>query len=59
MNNKKEKYRMTPKGCAVMAMIQCGLIDSIDDERIVPFLDMFDEIMEQTHEIVFGEEEMS
>lgn len=41
----EEKYRLTPKGIAVLAMIQTGLIEDMDDPRIEGFWSIFEAIM--------------
>lgn len=38
-------YQLTPKGCATLALLQCGLIDDISDPMIDSFFDKFYAIM--------------
>lgn len=37
----KEEYRLTPKGIAVIAMLQTGLVSDMDDPRIDGFWTIF------------------
>lgn len=41
----KEEYRLTPKGIAVIAMLQTGLVSDMDDPRIDGFWTIFEIIM--------------
>ena len=41
----KEEYRLTPKGIAVIAMLQTGLVSDMDDPRIDGFWTIFETIM--------------
>ena len=36
------KYMIAPKGIAVLAMLQCGLIQSMDDPRFEGFWTLFE-----------------
>lgn len=35
-------YQLTPKGCALMAMLKSGLIDDMDDVRVEEFWKIFE-----------------
>ena len=54
---REEKYRLTPKGIAVLAMMQTGLLEDMDDPRIEGFWTIFEAIMtrsgyvEERHEV--------
>ena len=41
-NNDEEMYRITPKGIALVSMLQCGLVDNIDDPRLEGFWALFE-----------------
>lgn len=41
----KVTYELTPKGIAIMAMLQVGLITSTDDPRIEGFWTIFEHTM--------------
>ena len=43
--NEEERYVATPKGIALLAMLQCGLIQSIDDPRVDGFWCVFEQRM--------------
>jgi len=51
---KEETFRITPKGIAALAMIQCGLIQSMDDPRLGGFWTIFSNDM-QEHGFVLEE----
>lgn len=53
----EEKYVITPKGIAVLALMECGLIDSTDDPRINGFWRCFDQEMMKAGYVATGEEE--
>ena len=38
-------YKLTPKGCASVAMLDAGLIKNSDDQRLEVFWDRFAELM--------------
>lgn len=42
---KEETYKIAPKGCAVLALMRCGLITSMDDPRIDGFWMIFEKLM--------------
>lgn len=42
----EETYKLAPKGCAVLALLDCGLIADIDDARIDGFWTIFEKLME-------------
>lgn len=44
---KEEKYVLTPKGIAILAMLQTGLVDDMDDPRIEGFWTIFDALMDR------------
>lgn len=41
-NNEEERYVIAPKGIAILAMLQCGLIQSMDDPRFEGFWTLFE-----------------
>lgn len=43
----KEEYRLTPKGIAVIAMLQTGLVSDMDDPRIDGFWTIFEAVMKR------------
>lgn len=43
----KEEYRLTPKGIAVIAMLQTGLVSDMDDPRIDGFWTIFEASMKR------------
>lgn len=51
-------YKITPKGIAALALKQCGLVQSIDDDRVNGFWKIFSVDMEQCGYIV-DEEDIS
>lgn len=53
----EEKYVITPKGIAVLAMMQSGLIVHSDDPRFEGFWRMFEEDMKRLGYIVEDEKE--
>lgn len=34
-------WKLSPKGCAIVAMLDSGIIDDIDDERVNKFWRLF------------------
>jgi len=40
-----ERYVLSPKGCAVCAMLDAGIIDNINDERIDVFYHEYERLM--------------
>lgn len=36
-----DKWKLSPKGCAIVAMLDSGIIDDIDDERVNKFWRLF------------------
>lgn len=38
----EDRYTITPKGIAFLELINCGLIDDLDDERAERFWDKFE-----------------
>lgn len=42
---KEEMYRLTPKGIAVLAMLQTGLLEDMVDPRIEGFWTIFEALM--------------
>ena len=51
----EERYTITPKGIACMAMLQSGLVNSTNDPRIDGFWIIFEEGMKQHGYIVDSE----
>lgn len=43
----EEKWRITPKGIALLALIQTGLLDDSDDPRFDGFWTIFEAVMER------------
>jgi hypothetical protein len=61
MNNKKdndneERWRLTPKGLAFIAMQQVGLINDMDEPRFEGFWTIFERLMERHGYIHYDEE---
>ena len=42
---KEERYVLTPKGVATVAMMNTGLVDDMDDPRIEGFWTIFEALM--------------
>lgn len=42
---REERYGLTPKGIAVLAMMQTGLVEDMDDFRIEGFWTIFEALM--------------
>lgn len=36
-----DSWKLSPKGCAIVAMLDSGIIDDIDDERVNKFWILF------------------
>lgn len=36
-----DEWKLSPKGCAIAAMLDSGIIDDIDDERVNKFWRLF------------------
>lgn len=41
----KEELQLTPKGCALVAMLQSGLISSVEDTRVEKFWEIFERLI--------------
>lgn len=41
----EETYRLTPKGVTAIAMIESGIVNTIDDPKIAEFYDLFEKYM--------------
>ena len=52
----EEKYVITPKGIATLAMLRTGLIQSTNDPRFEGFWQLFEMAMERPGEIVYEPE---
>ncbi len=52
---KEDAFRITPKGIAAIAMIQCGLIQSLGDPRLKGFWTIFSNGM-QAHGFISEED---
>ena len=48
----EEKYMFTPKGIAIISMLQCGLITDINDPRVEGFWTIFENGMRNSGYIV-------
>lgn len=48
----EERFVTTPKGIAVFAMLECGLIQSIEDPRVNGFWRMFEQDMRRSGYVV-------
>lgn len=44
-SKQEEKYVLSPKGIACIAIRECGLISSVDDSRLDDFWSRFEETM--------------
>ena len=42
---KEEQYKITPKGIAVVAMMETGILEDMDDPRIEGFWTIFEALM--------------
>lgn len=54
-SDKEKRYVITPKGIAALAMLQCGLIQNIDDPRFGGFWALFTSDMTRLGYISDGE----
>lgn len=52
----EERYVIAPKGIATLALLECGLVDSISDPRINGFWCIFEQGMMKGGYIVTDEE---
>lgn len=52
----EEKYIISPKGIAVLALLESGLINDIDDPRANGFFTLFEAKMRQHGYVVEDEE---
>lgn len=41
----EESYQLTPKGCALVAMLKSSLITDVDDARVEEFWEIFERLM--------------
>lgn len=41
----EESYQLTPKGCALVAMLESGLVSDMNDERIEEFWEIFERLI--------------
>ena len=55
-NEEDEKYRLTPKGIATVALMQSGLVYDIHDPRIEGFWRLFEQDMRNSEYIVEDDE---
>jgi len=49
--DEEERFKLTPKGCAIAAMLDVGLVEDLDDTRINPFWILFEHYMKNNHYI--------
>lgn len=46
-NDNEERYVLTPKGCATAALLNMGLVKTIEDSRIDAFWVLFETYMDK------------
>lgn len=46
-NDGEERYTLTPKGLALIALQECGLIQSMEDPRVDGFWKLFEAYMRE------------
>ena len=52
----EERYVITPKGIATLAMLRTGLIQNTDDPRFEGFWQLFESDMEKLGYVVYEQE---
>ena len=57
LDDDNEMYQITPKGIALLSLLQCGLITDMDDPRVEGFWALFENGMRKNDYIKEEEDE--
>lgn len=55
-NDDNEMYQITPKGIAILSLLQCGLISDMEDPRVEGFWTLFENGMMKSGYMVEDDE---
>lgn len=47
-NEEEERYMLTPKGIAILSLLQCGLVNDMNDQRVEGFWMLFENGMRKS-----------